>query len=132
MMRKKALSLALSLVITTNSYAGCCTCTQQYSDLTDALVELAGWVVAATAAQKKETGELDAVKKRAVLMLSYDKHRSEITSQAKLVDSAGFASTINRFKAERIGTEAITSEAMRNGYEISDQDAEKITEDAFK
>lgn len=118
------------LFAATLMHAECCTCTQKYSDLSSALEQAAVPIGAAYAAQMAETKELKRLLARSMLLLSYEKQRSEVFSIAKNVDSAGFATTIEKVRAERLNLDAETAKAMSNGYAISNTDAEAITMEA--
>jgi predicted amidophosphoribosyltransferase len=131
-MKKVVIAIALHIFILSESaFAVCCACAGQLAAIENSFNALASATISTTSMQVQENKAIDGVKRRAMMMLEYDRQRSEIISQAKLIDSAGFASTINRFRSEKVGSESVLSESMREGYDISDKDAEDITESAF-
>lgn len=120
-------SVIMSILFLTGKLnAACCTCAEEYADMATRLVMLQESIGAATSSQVQETEELKKVAIRNGMLLAFEKKRAETMAQVKAIDSAGFALSISRHKAEKSITTAERMRMILKGYDLSDKDVGEI------
>lgn len=126
-MKKNILSVIIPIFfIGVNLNAACCTCAEEYADMATRLVLLEKSVGVATEIQSKESEELKKAAIRNGMVLAFEKKRAEAIAQVKAIDSAGFALSVSRHKAEKSVTTAERMRMILKGYDLSDKDVGEI------
>lgn len=127
-MRKLSFLLFLYgwLLVVPNLYAECCTCSIDYANVAKQATLFANAVNSLTSEQAKETAALQKLARQEGLALANERRISEVISQTKKIDSAGFAFLATRLKAEGVIADSSRGIMMQEGFQQSEEEVDDL------
>lgn len=125
----KIIFFSLVMSVPVLSSAACCSCISDYMQIVAKEGIYATSIASLTSKQMEEKNKVDGLVAREKKALTNERITSELFSQARNIDSAGFAFLMARVKAESLLSDSERMRMMTKGFQQSEEEANAIIKD---